>query len=41
MIEELESLTNDSSVLGPIEVTATVSVLMTLINEPEDNILVR
>ena len=41
MIEELESLTSDSPVLGPIEVTATVSVLMSLINELEENILVR
>ena len=41
MIEELESLTSDSSVLGPIEVAATVSVLMSLINELEENILVR
>ena len=41
MIEDLQSLTSDSSVLGSTEVTVSVAVLMNTTNELKDNISVR
>ena len=41
MIEDLQSLTSDSSVLGSTEVAVSVAVLMNTTNELKDNISVR